>query len=262
MGYCHIRNHEHRDRFIEEMKILKSLSHPNVLEYIGIFCESRRLFLVTEYIDGRNLDRLAQDRSQSLSWGMRFVWFVVVIKKTFSIEKLYLYYFLFLSFVNNPFSAASLTWSTFSDFSFVTISYISNPFVWIDIVVHKLEFYFFTSFDDTVPNVKGGFYLSKKKKSCLKPSYFFFFPHLLRYYSHCRWCCLPRTQMALHLATGMEYVHSRNILHRDLKSANCMVRSTNLSVVIVDFGLARVMKGTQLLITFLTIPLNLKQISW
>lgn len=49
--------------------------------------------------------------------------------------------------------------------------------------------------------------------------------------------------MALDLASGMEYVHSKNILHRDLKSANCMVRQEDMSVVIVDFGLARVMQG-------------------
>ena len=50
-------------------------------------------------------------------------------------------------------------------------------------------------------------------------------------------------RMALDLASGMEYVHSKNILHRDLKSENCMVRQEDMSVVIVDFGLARVMHG-------------------
>ncbi|EGD77748.1 TKL/LISK/LIMK protein kinase [Salpingoeca rosetta] len=119
------RNHEQRDAFIEEMKILKSLAHPNVLEYIGIFCQGRKLYLVTEYVSGGTLDRLAQDHTRDLPWDLR-------------------------------------------------------------------------------------------------------------------------TRMALDLASGMEYVHSKNILHRDLKSANCMVRAEDMSVVIVDFGLARVMKGRTL----------------
>lgn len=53
------------------MKILKSLAHPNVLEYIGIFCQDRKLYLVTEYISGGTLDRLAQDHTKALPWTTR-----------------------------------------------------------------------------------------------------------------------------------------------------------------------------------------------
>lgn len=47
----------------------------------------------------------------------------------------------------------------------------------------------------------------------------------------------------MQLASGMAYVHSQHILHRDLKSENCMLRAEDRSVVIVDFGLARVLQG-------------------
>lgn len=48
--------------------------------------------------------------------------------------------------------------------------------------------------------------------------------------------------MALDLADGLSYLHSKRIIHRDLTTANCMVRDSG-QVVIVDFGLARVMEG-------------------
>jgi len=53
-----------------------------------------------------------------------------------------------------------------------------------------------------------------------------------------------RVSMAYDISEGMAYMHSRRIIHRDLKPENCLVRSaTNLSIVIVDFGLARIMEG-------------------
>ncbi|XP_071946514.1 LIM domain kinase 1-like isoform X2 [Antedon mediterranea] len=51
---------------------------------------------------------------------------------------------------------------------------------------------------------------------------------------------LAKTKYAHDIAVGMRYLHSRSIIHRDLNSPNCLVRA-NGSVVVADFGLARIM---------------------
>ncbi|KAM8899266.1 LIM domain kinase 1-like isoform 2-T4 [Spinachia spinachia] len=52
-----------------------------------------------------------------------------------------------------------------------------------------------------------------------------------------------RVGYAKDIAAGMAYLHSMNVIHRDLNSHNCLVRE-NQSVVVADFGLARlVIKG-------------------
>ncbi|KAF7669085.1 hypothetical protein LDENG_00252060 [Lucifuga dentata] len=47
-----------------------------------------------------------------------------------------------------------------------------------------------------------------------------------------------RVRYAKDIAAGMAYLHSMNVIHRDLNSDNCLVRE-NQSVVVADFGLAR-----------------------
>ncbi|XP_019752279.1 LIM domain kinase 1-like isoform X2 [Hippocampus comes] len=47
-----------------------------------------------------------------------------------------------------------------------------------------------------------------------------------------------RVSYAKDIAAGMAYLHSVNVIHRDLNSYNCLVKE-NQSVVVADFGLAR-----------------------
>lgn len=50
-----------------------------------------------------------------------------------------------------------------------------------------------------------------------------------------------RVSYAKDIASGMAYLHSMNVIHRDLNSHNCFVRE-NQSIVVADFGLARLVK--------------------
>uniref|UniRef100_A0A8C7SDN2 LIM domain kinase 2 n=1 Tax=Oncorhynchus mykiss TaxID=8022 RepID=A0A8C7SDN2_ONCMY len=50
-----------------------------------------------------------------------------------------------------------------------------------------------------------------------------------------------RVSFAKGIASGMAYLHSMSIIHRDLNSHNCLVKLDN-TVVVADFGLSRLMK--------------------
>ena len=54
-----------------------------------------------------------------------------------------------------------------------------------------------------------------------------------------------RIGYAKDIAAGMEYLHSLNIIHRDLKSDNCLVKENGI-VVVADFGLSRVVEDDTL----------------
>ncbi|CAH1801180.1 unnamed protein product [Owenia fusiformis] len=49
-----------------------------------------------------------------------------------------------------------------------------------------------------------------------------------------------RIKIATDIAAGMEYLHSMDIIHRDLNSQNCLVKEDG-TVIVADFGLARIM---------------------
>ncbi|KAK7074811.1 LIM domain kinase 1 [Halocaridina rubra] len=51
-----------------------------------------------------------------------------------------------------------------------------------------------------------------------------------------------RISFAKDIASGMSYLHSCDIIHRDLNSHNCLVREDK-TVIVADFGLARIMPG-------------------
>ncbi|KAK2574400.1 LIM domain kinase 1 [Acropora cervicornis] len=57
---------------------------------------------------------------------------------------------------------------------------------------------------------------------------------------------LQRVKFAKDIAAGMAYLHSMNVMHRDLNSKNCLVATDaetgEMSVVVADFGLARVLR--------------------
>lgn len=49
-------------------------------------------------------------------------------------------------------------------------------------------------------------------------------------------------RVSVDICRGMDYLHKRNIAHRDLKAANLLMDETGV-VKIADFGVARVMDG-------------------
>lgn len=69
----------HNDReaeanFVREVSILKSLSHKNVLQFIGILYRGKKLNMITEYITGGTLRQLIQEESRPIWWLERLAW--------------------------------------------------------------------------------------------------------------------------------------------------------------------------------------------
>ena len=54
-----------------------------------------------------------------------------------------------------------------------------------------------------------------------------------------------RVKFALHVSLGMEHLHKRQMLHRDLKSANVLLNEQRMEAKICDFGLSRVVRPTR-----------------
>nr|KAI8753789.1 serine/threonine-protein kinase pakF [Biomphalaria glabrata] len=57
--------------FLREVSMLRSLSHPCVLKFMGVLYRDKKLNLVTEFIDGGTLSDLLLDHSVELSWKQR-----------------------------------------------------------------------------------------------------------------------------------------------------------------------------------------------
>lgn len=62
---------EAQKNFLKEVAVLRSLSHENVLQFIGVLYKDKKLHLVTEYIGGGTLKHLLHDTNEVLSWGQR-----------------------------------------------------------------------------------------------------------------------------------------------------------------------------------------------
>ncbi|KAK8721618.1 hypothetical protein OTU49_012665, partial [Cherax quadricarinatus] len=57
--------------FLKEVAVLRSLSHKNVLRFIGVLYKDRKLHLLTEYIGGGTLKEIIHNLEEPLPWDQR-----------------------------------------------------------------------------------------------------------------------------------------------------------------------------------------------
>ncbi|KAG8184856.1 hypothetical protein JTE90_016201 [Oedothorax gibbosus] len=62
---------EAQKNFLKEVAVLRSLSHENVLHFIGVLYKDKKLHLVTEFISGGTLKEIIHDLTQTLPWAQR-----------------------------------------------------------------------------------------------------------------------------------------------------------------------------------------------
>ena len=58
-------------------------------------------------------------------------------------------------------------------------------------------------------------------------------------------CCLPvplRRYIVYQIMSAVAHIHGLDIIHRDIKTENILIRRSDLAIVMADFGLAKVMR--------------------
>lgn len=71
MKELHRVDEEAQSNFLKEVAVLRSLTHDNVLHFIGVLYKDKKLHLVTEYISGGTLKEIIHDATQTLPWDQR-----------------------------------------------------------------------------------------------------------------------------------------------------------------------------------------------
>eukprot|EP00112_Aurelia_sp_Birch-Aquarium-sp1_P024718 Seg794.4 transcript_id=Seg794.4/GoldUCD/mRNA.D3Y31 product="LIM domain kinase 1" protein_id=Seg794.4/GoldUCD/D3Y31 len=64
-------NKDAEETFLNEVQLLKSLKHGNVLRFIGIMYKDKLLHIIAEYISGGTLRKLLKNKHREISWEQR-----------------------------------------------------------------------------------------------------------------------------------------------------------------------------------------------